>query len=492
MQQALRKITPPAIGFLVFLILAFISDGLSLSLGADDLRQWEQIVRYMVQMGTIISGLFFLNRLITVFIWDHFIAKMLESSVPRLVKDLVAALIGVVGVTLVVGVVFKKPITGIWATSGALGVVVGFALRSLILDAFTGLAINIDTSYNIGDWVHVHSRNREAYIGCILEINWRTTRIQTTDNNIVILPNRLIGRSIVTNFSSPTEVSRFELHFCFDAALPSDRVIRVLLAGVKNAIVPTGIEAEPEPTVRINQVTDRGVEYRIRYWLQPAVCSPPKARHAIVESVLHNIHTAGIQLAHPKQDVFYVRRPSSSFISAPVEDRLAILSTIDLFRPLETKAMETLALQMKRVSFKHLDKVVTLDAKSDSMFIVVEGLLDVYVRDKSENQDVKVATLTSGQFFGEFALLTGQPRSATVIASTEVVAYEITYSCMRDLFNRYPEVLETISGVIADRQLRNQRLLAELHQPRSVQTHQTVSDDIRASIRHFFGLRRKQ
>ncbi len=116
--------------------------------------------------------------------------------------------------------------------------VIGFALRSLILDTFTGLAINVDNSYKIGDWVHVHSRNRAEYIGCILEINWRTTRVKTTDNNVIIIPNSIIGQSIVTNFSSPGEISRFELYFYFDASLSSNRVIRVLLAGVKGAISP--------------------------------------------------------------------------------------------------------------------------------------------------------------------------------------------------------------------------------------------------------------
>lgn len=432
MKQALRQIITPAVIFVLFAATTLISDGASLLLGGDATSRMATIARYIGQIFTVLSGLYLLNRLVNVLVWDNLVTKALDTSVPRLVKDLSAVLICLIGITIVVGVVFEQPVTGIWATSGAFGVVIGFALRSLILDTFTGLAINVDNSYKIGDWVHVHSRNRAEYIGCILEINWRTTRVQTTDNNVIIIPNSIIGQSIVTNFSSPGEISRFELYFYFDANLPSARVIRVLLAGVKGAIGPDGIEANPEPSVRINQITDMGVEYRIRYWIYPAKMSPPKARHAVLGGILRNLQTAGISLAYPKREVSMTRPARRSLNTNLFEDRVALLSSIDLFRHIEPDALQSLASNITKVEYKSMDTVVTMGDKGGSMFIVIEGLLDVYVHNDIEDHDVKVGHLTSGQFFGEIALLTGKPRSATIIASTDVVAYEITYHCMRD------------------------------------------------------------
>ena len=492
MRQALRKIIPPAIIFLMCATATLISTG-ALQLYGGDVTNWVVAVpNYIVQMLTVFSGLFLLIRVINILVWDNLVTRALGTPVPRLIKDLSAVLVCLIGVTIIVGVVFEQPVTGIWATSGALGVVIGFALRSLILDTFTGLAINVDNSYKIGDWVHVHSRNRADYIGCILEINWRTTRLKTTDNNVIIIPNSLIGQSIVTNFSSPSEISRFELYFCFDADLPSERVIRVLLAGVKGAISPAGIEAHPEPTVRINQVTEAGIEYRIRYWIYPAKLSPPKARHAVIGSVLRNMQTAGISLAYPKQDVSFTRRRVRSLNADLLEDRVALLASIDLFRQMAPEALQSLAAHIKKVSFNSLEKVVIEGDKGDSMFIVLEGLLDVYVRNREYGEDVKVGHITSGQFFGEMALLTGQPRSATVIASTDVVGYEITYPCMRELFQTYPQVLDTISAVFAERKLELRQVLEGIHKSKAVAAHRdTITDDIIDGIRHFFGLRRR-
>ncbi len=135
--------------------------------------------------------------------------------------------------------------------------------------------------------------------------------------------------------------------------------------------------------------------------------------------------------------------------------------------------------------------MVTEGGKGDSMFIVMEGLLDVYVRDEEYGEDVKVGHITSGQFFGEMALLTGKPRSATVIASTDVVGYEITYHCMQELFETYPEVLDTISEVISARKLHEQQFLEGIHKPEVVNVHDTLADDIIVGIRNFFGLRRR-
>lgn len=488
MKETMRNLILPGVMLLVFVILTVMSEGPSRLFGAHESIRFAMIFNYLVQIGVVISGLYVLNRLLNIVLWDNLISRALGTSIPRLVKDLSTVVICIVGITIIVGVVFDRPVTGIWATSGALGVVIGFALRSLILDAFTGLAINIDNSYKIGDWVHVHSRNRPEYVGCILEINWRTTRIQTTDNNVIIIPNSLIGQSIVTNFSSPDGISRFELYFCFDAVLPPERVIRVLLAGVKGAIAPGGIEADPEPTVRINHIVETGVEYRIRYWIYPHKISPPRARHAVIGHVLHNLHMAGLRLAYPKQDVFFARRPMPSLNTDSPDDRVALLSAIDLFRQIKEEALYTLASHMKRVTFKTAETVVKSGAKGDSMFIVTEGLLDVYVHDETENREVKVGHITSGQFFGEIALLTGRPRSATVVASTDVVAYEITYDCMWEFLNRYPDMLEEISEVFANRQLHEQRFLEGIRQPALVESQQSLSDEILMGIRNFFGI----
>ena len=73
------------------------------------------------------------------------------------------------------------------------GLVLGLALKNMILDVFVGLAINIDRPYKIGDWIEVHNVGSEGYLrGQVLETNWRTTRLHTEDDSMEVRQLKVI------------------------------------------------------------------------------------------------------------------------------------------------------------------------------------------------------------------------------------------------------------------------------------------------------------
>ena len=126
--------------------------------------------------------------------------------------------------------VFQRSVTGIWATSGAVGILLGIALKDVILDVFTGLAMNLDRPFVIGDWVRIHDGPHEGLIGQVLQISWRTTRLRTEENLLIVIPNSRFGSLVVTNFTGPTRPTRFEITIHLEAWVPVERARRVLLA----------------------------------------------------------------------------------------------------------------------------------------------------------------------------------------------------------------------------------------------------------------------
>lgn len=488
MKDKLHRISVPAAVFLFFVVLTLFGNVSSHFFVKLTSHNFYIVYNYVVQVAMVLSGMFLINRIMNIAVWDGLVSRMLGTSVPRLIKDLFATLFLIIGVTIIIGAVFKQPVTGIVVTSSTIGIVLGFALRSLILDVFTGIAINVDGSYKIGDWIHLHARNEVEYIGCIIEMNWRTIRLKTTANNIIVVPNSVMGLSVVTNFSEPESLSRFELHFELDFSVPSERAMRILLASMHGAIGYEGIEAEPEPTVKISAVTEKGVDYMVRYWIYPAKTSPSRARHVVISSVLQNLRTAGISLAYPKQDIFHASMPARDLDVRVKEDTVKILASVDLFRFVPPAALDMLAEHVKTVTFHAPEKVVVMGTEGDAMYVIVEGFLDVYIYSEAEKKDVRIGTLSASEFFGEMALLTGKPRSATVIAATEVVAYEITREAMMPLVNTYPEILETISRVTAERQLRERYFLENMHEKEVTKETQNLTDEILTGIMNFFGL----
>ena len=114
-----------------------------------------------VALGWLVLAYGSAYRVINLYLWDGVITHTIGTPVPRLIKDITSLTIYFLATMAIIGVVFGQSVTGIWATSSVLGLILGFALRPMILDVFTGIAINIDNSFAIGDWIELHDRAGE-------------------------------------------------------------------------------------------------------------------------------------------------------------------------------------------------------------------------------------------------------------------------------------------------------------------------------------------
>jgi len=287
--------------------------------------------------------------------------------------------------------------------------------------------MSFDRAYNIGDWIMIHDRTaqfRDALIGCVSEVNWRTTRL-LVDGKTVILPNSIIGTRIITNFMQPKEVSEFEQMFTIDFSVPHDRVLRVITAAVKSLIGEKEILENPGPKVLIRNVDSLGIVYKVKYCIVPRNISPGKMRHLVIKSVLEHLQQAGIALAYPKRDVYHDHMPVRHLDSGSAADRLTLLSKVPLFHVLEPDIRQYLASSMNQKFYPENSTIIHIGDPGDSMYILVEGLLHVYIPcgkeqrketrpgsstvpdcpAEAENALVRVAKILPGRFFGEISLI---------------------------------------------------------------------------------------
>ncbi len=486
MKNVARSLAVPTLVAAVFAVAAIYEKEIVVKLGVATLAQFRSVFPYLLHTGIWLSLAYLVNRVVGIVVWDPLHRKV---PIPRLLRDVTAVLVYAMAVTGIVGVVFDKPIGPFWAASGAGAIVIGLALRNVILDIFIGLAVNFDRPFEIGDFIQVATGPMGGPAGRVVELNWRTTRLVTGEGNMIIVPNGKLGDMIVTNFSKPEAVSEFEISVFLDFDVSSERALRVLNGAVRSVSGTTGILDEPAPKARIRGISPQGVEYKIKYFLDPRKAGPGKARHEVWRAVLDQLHRAGLQPATPKQDVFYAERPQRQLDSQSTEDRVALLARVELFQGLTDEERRALSGQMRERLIKEGATVIKRGDEGDSMFILCEGLLNVMIALKPDQPETRVARLQPGMFFGEMSALTGEPRSATIVAATDTFVFEIKKDDIGALIQRRPELAEIIGQGVTARKMRNSEAAAKAGTVARAAEEKSMTAQLVGRMLSFFGVK---
>ena len=171
-----------------------------------------------------------------------------------------------------------------------------------------------------------------------------------------------------------------------------------------------------------------------------------------------------------------------------VAERVPLLQRIPIFSSLRDEELEQLASVMHRKTIKAGKDIVVADEAGESMFIMVEGLAHVFIN--TEHRDrLQVGELAPGTFFGEMSLLTGEPRSATVSATVEVIAYEIQKSHIEPLIINNPELTSILSRAVAERKQALEASRDSDHENDESTSEETLADQLMGKMLRFFGIR---
>jgi small-conductance mechanosensitive channel/CRP-like cAMP-binding protein len=485
MPSRIKRIFPSGVSFLLCLA--------SLLFGLDALRQrsgagfwmYDELLPAAVGICTWITGAWFLNGVLQHFVLAPGVIRKGSTPMPRLMVQIIFLLVYAASLVGIVGSVFHKSVTGLITASGAIGIVVGFGLRPLLSDAFTGIALNLERPFVDGDFITVQ-RGAGSYTGRVVEINWRATRLHSTDGALIVIPNGEMGVSIITNRSRPRAESAFEVSFAFDASVSTDRVLRILNASLLSALSEPGILAAPAPEARLSKVEMAVAFYSLRFWVDPLRCSPANARHSVTKQVLDHLNRAGLSLAMSKQDLFIASQPVRELDSKNEQHRSELLSRVELFKGLDAEELLRLG-QGTTVKVVHAGGTVVRQGEpGSSLFVLVEGLLDVIVTAEGKQEPVKVGQMGPGAFFGEMSLLTGEQRSATVTAVCETVIYEVTKDQIGALLTARPALAVALCEAAAARRLRQSNRFAELAQDENESEQKVLGNQLLEKMKSFF------
>jgi len=132
-------------------------------------------------------------------------------------------------------------------------------------------------------------------------------------------------------------------------------------------------------------------------------------------------------------------------------DRVSSLKNTELFRALEDGDLEKLSTKLRERVYPPNTAIVREGASGDAMFIIKNGQVEVKKREQDLGVDLTIATLGMGACFGEMALLTGKPRTATVIAIAATELFVLEKKDFDALLLEHPSISISINKIVAER-----------------------------------------
>ena len=319
-------------------------------------------------------------------------------------------------------------------TSAVSAVVLGFALQDTLGNAFAGLAIQSEKPFHVGQWVRVGD-----YEGRVAEVTWRATKLRTKGGNFVVLPNNVVAREPILNYSEPAAPFRLEVEVGASYLVPPNKVKAALMEALRRS---SRVLAAPAPDVLLAAFGDSAINYRVRFWIDD-YAADEASRDEVRTAIYYAFQRHEIEIPWPIQ-IQYERQETPPDASGRIAEEERLLAEVDMFATLPPELRHQIALTAPMAVYGSGETIVRQGDAGQSMFVVLSGSVRVVL----EPMRNEVARIQRGGYFGEMSLLTGEPRSATVLALGDVSAVEIGAELFRRMAALHPDAIEKI-GVAA-------------------------------------------
>lgn len=433
----------------------------------ENLIRIFKIILWMILVISVI-------RIITSLIFETILKSASQSEIASLARTVLSIIVYIVAFFIIFQSQFPQiELAPLFTGSAILGIVVGLALQETLGNLFAGIALQADQPFQVGDVISISNRGT----GIVESVSWRGVRIRTFQNKLLIISNAVLGKETIEVAPHGNLNAQLVFFSSLYTNSPSKiaQIIRETVRQVEN------VSQKMRPVVRIRNLGENGIDWEVKYW--PENFAQHNDTDAVIrQRIWYAFNREGLNFAFPTRHVF--NEPQTQPISH--EDYLSSasehLARVPIFAPLSEEEIERLADSSTRRIYAPGEAIVRKGQVGGSMYIVIKGSVQVQI--PGANGPTTINSIRSNDFFGEMSLLTGEPRTANVVAEEETDVLQIKKTAIKPIFEANPELLTAICQIVEER--RN--LLAE---------KQSVADEIKTeagvgimdSIKKFFGLK---
>jgi len=428
------------------------------------------IFKIILWMFLVIAVVRFLNSVI----FNNFLHSS-QYEISNLVRNVFSIIIFVAAFFIILQSQYSsayEKLTPIFTGSTILAVVVGLALQDTLGNLFSGLAIQADQPFQIGDVITVADKGT----GVVENISWRGVKIRTFQNKLLVISNSVLGKESLEVAPRDNLNARLLGFGTLYANSPAHtiKIVREVVRQVEN------VSHKLRPIVRIKNFGDSGIDWEVKYWLDD-YAKYNETDALVRQRIWYAFQREQIDFYFPTRTLFIENKPHEDFFVENTNEIFERLSNNSIFAPLSDEETRKLAAESDVQVFAPGEAIVLQGQDGNSMFVIHRGAVRVQI---TEDGKTKVLdTLRENGFFGEMGLLTGAPRTATVVAEEETEVLEISNLSLKPILEANPELVSSFSSLVEERRALIKQLEAK---PETKQAVDKTS--VFDSIKKFFGL----
>ncbi|MGY6551524.1 MAG: mechanosensitive ion channel domain-containing protein [Erythrobacter sp.] len=209
----------------------------------------------------------------------------------------IALLVFLVGLYLVLQIagLTRLAVTVLGGT-GLLGIIIGLAFREIAENSLASILLSARNPFRVGDLIQLGE-----YQGIVQNLNMRTTILMTPDGNHIQIPNSLVFKSVITNFTSnPNRRGEFTVGIGYPDSIR--RAQELIIATLK---AHPAVLDDPEPNVIVDELAESTVNLRVHFWLNSQFFSLIKVRSSLLRQVKLALQNAGVSMPSPGYEIIF-------------------------------------------------------------------------------------------------------------------------------------------------------------------------------------------
>jgi small-conductance mechanosensitive channel/CRP-like cAMP-binding protein len=447
---------------------------------------WSEHVRLVTEL----LGAFALVNLVALAIFDVLMPLLGFASV-AITGDVI---VGFAYVFAALGVLKSEGVSAasVVTTSAIVSGILALSLQTTLGNILGGVALQLDGSVHLGDWLQLPDGTQ----GKVVAIRWRHTVLETRNWDTLVVPNaNLLAQNIMIlgkRTGKPIQ-HRMWVYFNVDFRFSPTHVIEVVRDALAAAPIE-GVADDPKPSVICYDFAkdnrDSFGYYAVRYWLTDLPNDDP-TNSRIRTRIYAALKRAGIPLARPVQTLFLQpEEDEAHYQTRHKERRTHALESVELFASLTPAERSFMADHLRYAPFAVGETCTKQGAVAHWLYILTSGTVEVRRHVEGGTLAKTLATIEAPGFFGEMGLMAGEPRTADVIATSDVECYRLDKSGLAQILAERPEVAEQFSRTLAKRRANLLAAAEDIDEEAKRLRMESDEGHILVRIQDFFGLAR--